>query len=613
MPEHLKRRLGLLEVFCVASGAMISSGLFILPGLAYAKAGPAVIFSYLVAGFMLIPAVLSKAELTSAMPRAGGDYFYIARSMGGAMGTLGGIASWFSLSFKSAFALVGMGAYTAYILDLPIKYIALFFCIVFTIINILGIKQAGITQVFLVLGLIALLLFFVFRGAVSVDVHRFVPFAPGGFASVFGVAGFVFISYGGLTKIASIAEEIKNPGRNIPLGMLLSLIVIGTLYVLVIFVTVGVLPGERLADTLTPISDAAGVFAGKAGEILLAVAALLAFVSTANAGLMSASRYPIAMSRDGILPGLFQATTRRSRTPWISILFTAGFMIAIILFLSLEILVEVASILLLLMFFLANLSVVFMRASRIHSYRPSFRAPLFPWLQIAGMIFCAALIAGMGGEALLITIAFLVAGLIWYLLYARHRFKRESAIVHIAENVMARELVSTRLEDELKEIVFERDNIVEDRFDRLISNCVILDIEGSPTLEEFLQNVASKLSDRLGCSEEKIFSLLVERERESTTAISPGIAIPHIIVEEEGRFEMLVARCKEGIIFNKDQPPVHTVFVLAGSRSERNFHLRALMAIAQITQSHRFTSHWMSARGVDTLRNILLMASRRRL
>jgi len=203
--------------------------------------------------------------------------------------------------------------------------------------------------------------------------------------------------------------------------MLLSLIVIGTLYVLVIFVTVGVLPGERLADTLTPISDAAGVFAGKAGEILLAVAALLAFVSTANAGLMSASRYPIAMSRDGILPGLFQATTRRSRTPWISILFTAGFMIAIILFLSLEILVEVASILLLLMFFLANLSVVFMRASRIHSYRPSFRAPLFPWLQIAGMIFCAALIAGMGGEALLITIAFLVAGLIWYLLYARHR------------------------------------------------------------------------------------------------------------------------------------------------------------------------------------------------
>ncbi len=156
MPEHLKRRLGLLEVFCIASGAMISSGLFILPGLAYAKAGPAVIFSYLVAGFMLIPAVLSKAELTSAMPRAGGDYFYIARSMGGAMGTLGGIASWFSLSFKSAFALVGMGAYTAYILDLPIKYIALFFCIVFTIINILGIKQAGITQVFLVLGLIAL-------------------------------------------------------------------------------------------------------------------------------------------------------------------------------------------------------------------------------------------------------------------------------------------------------------------------------------------------------------------------------------------------------------------------------------------------------------------------
>ncbi len=111
----LKKDLGLAGVFCIATGAMISSGLFVLPGIAFAKAGPAMILAYLLAGVLVVPAMFSKAELATAMPKAGGSYFYIERSMGALPGTMAGLANWFSLALKSAFALVGIGAFASLI------------------------------------------------------------------------------------------------------------------------------------------------------------------------------------------------------------------------------------------------------------------------------------------------------------------------------------------------------------------------------------------------------------------------------------------------------------------------------------------------------------------
>ncbi len=154
MPQKLKKDLGLLDIFCIASGAMISSGLFILPAIAYAKTGPSVIFAYILAGILALPTVLTKAELATAMPKAGGVYFFIERSMGAPAGTIGGFASWFSLSFKSAFALLGIGIFATFInpgiTEMQIKLIAVGFCLFFMIINILGAKEAGRLQIGLV-------------------------------------------------------------------------------------------------------------------------------------------------------------------------------------------------------------------------------------------------------------------------------------------------------------------------------------------------------------------------------------------------------------------------------------------------------------------------------
>ena len=245
----LRKELGLLDVFSIASGAMISSGLFVLPGVAFAVAGPAVFLAYLLAGLFVLPSVLSKAELSTAMPKAGGPYFYIERSLGGALGMIAGMASWLSLTFKSAFALLGMGSFAVLlapdITPTQVKLVALGLAVVFMSINIVGTRHAGRLQSVLVAGLLGAVTYYVVRGLPAIDVHRYVPFAPNGSAAVFATAGLVFVSYGGLTKVDSVAEEVKNPSRNIPLGMFLSFGVVTLMYVIAVFTTVGVLPADR--------------------------------------------------------------------------------------------------------------------------------------------------------------------------------------------------------------------------------------------------------------------------------------------------------------------------------------------------------------------------------
>ena len=107
--SNLKKQLGLTQLFCIASGAMISSGLFVLPGIAFALVGPAMLLSYLIASILMLPVLLSKVELVTAMPKSGGNYFFVERSLGPLFGTIAGLMDWFSLALKTAFAMVGIG------------------------------------------------------------------------------------------------------------------------------------------------------------------------------------------------------------------------------------------------------------------------------------------------------------------------------------------------------------------------------------------------------------------------------------------------------------------------------------------------------------------------
>ncbi len=617
----LKKQLGLPDVFAVGAGAMISSGLFILPAIAFTKAGPGVILSYFFASILIIPSVLSKAELATAMPRAGGTYFFVERSLGPIWGLFSGLASWFSLALKSAFAVVGMAVFTDVVLQevFPVqleswhlKAIGVLCCLAFMGLNIVSVKHTSRFQILLVITLLAILSFFVIFGAGAVEAVRYKGFMEKGWPAVLATSGLVFISFGGLTKVASIAEEVKNPGRNLPLGMILVWFVVTLFYLGVVIITVGVVEGGQLATSLTPISLAASKFMPLTGFALLGFAAAAAFITTANGGILAASRSPLAMSRDQLLPPLLARVSRRFKTPHISILLTGGFMITAIVFLDIETLVKTASTLMIILFILDNASVIIMRESRIQSYRPKFKSPLYPYIHILAIVFYSALIIDMGKVPLLISAGFIGLSVAWFRLYVSRRVGRASAAMHIVERVTDKELKTVTLENELRDILLERDEIVEDRFDNLVRQCEILDIKGRRSADEVFRDVSAILEKSLDINEYVLFEKFLHREAECGTVIQPGLAIPHIVVEGERKFDILLVRAADGIDFPHAPDPVRIMFILAGTKDERNYHLRALMAIAQIAQEKQFEQRWFAARDAEAIRNLLLLSTRKR-
>ena len=615
--KGLRRELGLLGIFCIASGAMISSGLFILPGLAFAKAGPAILISYVIASVLVIPAMLSKAELSTAMPKAGGTYFFIDRSMGPMMGTIGGFAAWFSLAFKSAFALVGIGVFAILLnpgfTEMQMKLIAVFFCLIFTIINIRGTKHTGKTQIALVIGLLSLLIFYIVAGLFFIQPSHFSNFAPYGFDSVFSTAGLIFISFGGLTKVCSVAEECKNPGRNIPLGMFFSWGIISILYILVIFVTIGVVNPSQLQTSLTPISLGADniPILGGIGGVIMAIAAILAFISTANAGLLAASRDPMAMGKDQLIPHSFAKVSKRG-TPTFSILFTSGFMICVILFLDLESLVKTASLLKILLFLFVIFSLIIMRESKIRHYRPKFKSPFYPWVQLAGAAGLIFLMFEMGLVPMILVGVFILFGFLWYWFYARDKIWREYSLLHLIERITGTKSTGYLVDEELREILIDRDDVTEKRFEQIIKKCEVIDIYKYQLPDKFARLIAHKLAERLDTDEDKLYRFLKNREKDSNIVLHPGIAIVSHIIKGRDKFEIVLVRSKKGIILSDDVDPIHAFIMIVATPDQQSFYLHSLMWIAQIAEETDFEKEWIDAEDSDELRDIILSSWKKR-
>jgi amino acid transporter/mannitol/fructose-specific phosphotransferase system IIA component (Ntr-type) len=613
----LRREVGAVTVFAVASGAMISSGLFVLPTVLFAEVGPGVTLCYLLAAVLLLPALLTRAELMTAMPKAGGDYFYIDRSLGPGFGTIGGVAAWASIAFKSAFALLGLGVLAADVWGWEVggwqaKGVALGFCLLFTVVNLLGVRHAGRLQV----GLVAvLLLILVGYCAVGVGRVSFPPaerYAAGGWATVLAGAAMVFISFGGVTKVAMMGEEVRRPARDLVVGMFLAAGVVSVLYVAVVLVTVGLLPDDPAQWRAAPISQAGGLLWGEAGPVLLGAAALAAFLTTGNAGILSASRALMAMSQDELVPASLGRVSDRTGAPARAVWLTSGFMALVILLLDLALFVKAASAMMILLFMLAMLCVVLMRESHIPTYRPTWRAPGYPWLEVIGFVAYGFLLVELGSAALAVAGLILGGALAWYGFYAKVHVLRESALVRLASRVARSDFADHDLEAELARVARERDAVLEDRFDRLIQRCTVLDLEESVTRNELFGIIADQLSPSVPMSRDEVVSLLERREALSATVVRPGLAIPHLIVEGVEGFHALLIRSRSGVLFPPDETPVHAIFVLAAPPEERNFYLKALVAVAEITQDEDFDGRWLSAGSKEALREVVLAAERRR-
>ncbi|MFC6723600.1 universal stress protein [Halobium palmae] len=422
--KELERDLGLPSVLAISIGAMIGSGIFILPALALEIAGPAVIVAYLLAGVLVVPAALSKSEMATAMPEAGGTYIYIERGMGPLLGTIAGVGTWFSLSFKGALALVGGVPYLLLLLDLPLKPVALALAAVLILVNVFGAKQTGRLQLVIVVVMLAALGWFAAGSAPSVEAANYVGFFDAGIGGLLAATGLVFVSYAGVTKVASVAEEVESPGRNIPLGILGSLVFTTVLYVAIVAVLVGITDPGSVAGSSTPVAVAAEVTLGQVGVVAVILAAILALVSTANAGILSSSRYPFAMSRDGLVPPSLSSISERFGTPVASITLTGAVLLALIAFVPILEIAKLASAFQIMVFALINVAVLAFREGSVE-YDPEFTSPLYPWMQLFGVITGLLLLAQMGPIALIGAFVIIAGSVVWYLVYVRSRVSRE--------------------------------------------------------------------------------------------------------------------------------------------------------------------------------------------
>lgn len=619
----LNKELGLFDVFSISTGAMFSSGFFLLPGIASQLTGPSVFIAYLVAGILIMPAMFSMAEIGTALPRSGGAYFFLDRSMGPLMGTIGGLGTYFALLFKTAFAIVGIGAYAAFFWDVPVKTIAIASTLFFMAMNLIGAKKTSGLQNFFVSFLLIVLGLFVVDGLNLIfldqtsDVghirEQLTPFFSKGIEGFIATIGFVFVAYLGVTQIASVAEEIKNPERNIPLGMLLSLITTGLIYSLGVFIMVALIPTAELAKDLAPAATSVKQLfqwmPGELGTYLMVGAAMAAFASTGNAGLLSSSRYPFAMGRDKLLPP-WLAKVGKSKTPVISILITTGIILIFILTLSEEGIAKLASTFILMIFMLINFSVIVFRNSNIESYDPGYRSPFYPWMQIAGILISMVLIAYMGWMSILFCAGITTLAILWYQSYGRSRVNREGAIFHWF--ALLGKYQYEDLENEFMVILKEKGLRQGDPFDETITRARISNMHRKMKFEELVAYVSNQFS-----TEMHVKSEILQQEFLSISAIEPALIIPEVSVlyaKNEGidHPSLHVVLAKKGILKPIDKGGISSedyikvFFFLVNPTKESRQQLRMLSRLVDIVERENFMQNMLGFTSNRRIKEYLL-------
>jgi len=417
--KKLERTLSLPGAIAVSIGGMLS-GIFVLPGLAVGITGSSVWLAFLVAALCILPAVLSKSELGTAMPKSGGTYVYIERAFGPLFGTIAGIGLWLSLLLKSAFSLVGLSAYLYVVVNIDEAYtkaIALLALLLIFLLNVFGLKKVEKTQLFIVSVSIISLIVIIVLGFNSFDTRLTEPvFSDGTDGFIAGVA-FLYISYAGVTKIAAIAGEIKNPAKNLPLTMIISLFLITTIYCMVALALVGNVEASILATDIKPIHTLFQTIGGDTFGLIAGVVGVLTLMSMANSGVLASSRFPFAMSKDGLLPGYLAGINPKFMTPASAILTTSTLIALAIIFLDVVKIAKLASAFKVLMFIFNELTVIVLRETNAQWYKPTFKSPLYPYVQIFGILSGIVLLAYLGVMPVVSVLGVVVLGFLIFLVY----------------------------------------------------------------------------------------------------------------------------------------------------------------------------------------------------
>lgn len=439
--EGLSRAVGALDLTALGIGAIIGTGIFVIIGEAVGDSGPAIVLSFVLAGITCVFSALSYAELAASIPVSGSAYSYTYATLGELVAWIIGWDLLIEYGLSVAVVAVGWGQYLQDLLDsvfsisLPdaiakppgdggsVNLTAVFLVLAITALLITGVRESARANTVMVAVKLAILGFFIVAGVFSFHTSHFSHFAPRGFSGISDGASIIFFAYIGFDAVSTAGGEAKNPGKDLPIAIVGSLIIATVVYILVALVAVGLTPASRLDGAAAPLTTALrdGSSLGSWAGDILSLGALIAITSVVLTILYGQTRIFWAMTQDGLVPQWFAKLNKRQAP--VRITLTFGLLVAALAaFIPLSELAKLVNIGTLFAFVLVNAGVLYLRRAEPDLERP-FRTPLVPAVPIIGIVLCIYLMTKLEAATWIRFGIWLVAGLAVYFLYGRKHSK----------------------------------------------------------------------------------------------------------------------------------------------------------------------------------------------
>ena len=447
----LKRTLGPISLTAMGIGAIVGTGIFVLTGVGAAKyAGPGLIISFIVAGIVSGLAALCYAEFASSVPLAGSAYTY-------SYATLGEVVAWIIgwdliLEYAVGAAAVGIG-WSGYFSDLLqgtfgitlpkaltatpfsggiINLPAVIIILLITVLLIVGTTESTRVNNIIVGIKLAVIIFFLVTGFGHINPANWSPFLPFGAGGILRGASIIFFAYIGFDQISTSAEETRNPARDMPIGIIASLVVCTILYILVTAVLTGVVSYTQL-DVASPVSHALILLGLNTAGSIISVGAVCGLTTVLLILLFGQSRIIFSMARDGLLPDFFSRVHPKFRTPYLSSLIVGGVVALVAGFTPIDVVAELTNIGTLAAFVLVSFAVIVLRRTQ-PNLRRTFRVPWVPLIPILSMLASLVLIVNLPLVTIIRFIVWLILGLLMYFFYSRHKSHLQKAAAVMEED-----------------------------------------------------------------------------------------------------------------------------------------------------------------------------------
>ena len=411
----LKRELGLFEVTMYGLGVIIGAGIYALIGKAAGLAGNSVWASFLIGAFLAAFTGLSYAELVSMFPKAGGEYVYAEHAFGKRFAFLVGWLVVFGGIVAATTVALGFAGYLSAVFKTPLALVAIVLISLLSLLNAWGVKKSAIVNEIGTFVEIAGLIIIVILGFKYIGNVNYFEMAPMGFSGVISATALIFFAFLGFEDIVRLAEETKNPKRIAPLALILAIGISALLYAVIAITAVSVVGWQTLAQSSAPLALVAEKAFGAKAFTVLAIIALFATLTTVLVTLVASSRILYGMSKDGGVPKIFGAVSRKYFTPWVAVVFVGAVAALFALFEKIEFVAAMTDFALFATFAIVNLALIVLRYHAPNGER-QFKSPLsigkFPVLAAIGGFASIFLMFQLETKAILAGFALIGIGIL---------------------------------------------------------------------------------------------------------------------------------------------------------------------------------------------------------